>query len=85
MLVMNTPDATRNYLNALMDAAGDAISSAAGDHGIDARDNNAYILHGCIERQQRVIEQLGRMVIELQAKVASLDWAINPSVTDAQL
>lgn len=56
---------SRDYLAVLLGAASDAVSSASGDHGIDARDNNARVLHDCIERQQKAIEHLARMVVEL--------------------
>lgn len=67
---MNT--ATRTYLDILFDAAADKVSSASGDHGINAFDANACILLDCIERQQRVIGELASIVTELRVQVASL-------------
>lgn len=75
MMTMTTPDKlamASGAARAAIQAASDYVGRAAGDYGIDARDDNARILHDCIERQQDAIGALWKMVDELQAQVARL-------------
>lgn len=79
---MSDTKPTRSYLDILFDAAADKVSSASGDHGINAFDANACILLDCIERQQRVIGELAGIVTELRAEVASLRADLDADETD---
>lgn len=75
MMTMTTPEKlamASGAARAAIQTAGEYVGRAAGDYGIDASDNNARILHDCIERQQDAIGALWRMVDELQAQVAQL-------------
>lgn len=75
MMTMTTPDKlamASGAARAAIQTASDYVGRAAGDYGIDASDNNARILHDCIERQQDAISALWKMVDELQAQVAQM-------------
>ena len=65
-------DDTRR-VDMLIETARAFIANAAGDYGIDARENDHQVLLACIDRQHEVIIDLARHVARLERRLNDLE------------